>query len=293
MSPASDPAEMTAPKDPADYRPRRATGLGGWAIVAFGLACVIAGGAIASFAPRLLAARPTPVQVAELQPAQPPATAPAPASVTPVPPPVPINPSAELGQLSARVAALETHETRTTQAAATALAAAALVEVSQGSRPFADELAALRRAGPSGQELAAPELAALARVADTGAPSRAALAAGFPDYAARAASASRAPGDGAGPGDRIAYALSRIVSVRRVGDVPGNRTDALLARAERLVEDGDLDGALRTLDGLPPAAREAMAPWRARAERRAEVDRQIGALRARALRDLSAAGSSE
>jgi hypothetical protein len=126
------------------------------------------------------------------------------------------------------------------------------------------------------------------RVAETGAPSRAALAASFPDYAARAASASRAPGDGAGLDDRIVYALSRIVSLRRVGDVPGNQADALLARAERMVEDGDFDGALRTLDLLPPAAREAMAPWRARAERRAEIDRQVAALRAKALRDLAA-----
>src|SRR5690606_33243294 len=101
-------------------------------------------------------------------------------------------------------------------------------EASQGSGPFAQELAALRLAAP-----AAPELAALVRVAETGAPSRAALAAGFPDYAARAASASRAPTEGAGLGDRAAYALSRIVSVRRIGDVPGNRADAILARAER------------------------------------------------------------
>jgi len=289
MSPASDSAEITAPKDPAEYRPRRMAGLGGWAIVAFGLVCLIAGGAIALLAPRLLASRPTPGHVAEVQaPLSAAVGVPAPAAAFTAPPTIPIEtaPSAELERLSARIAALETQESRTSQAAAAALAAAALVEASQGSGPFAAELAALRTAAP-----AAPELAALVRIAETGAPSRAALAAAFPDYAARAASASRAPADGAGLGDRIVYALSRIVSVRRIGDVPGNRSDALLARAEGLVEDGDFDGALRTLDTLPPAAREAMAPWRARAERRAEIDRQVGALRAHALRDLAAGGS--
>jgi hypothetical protein len=60
-----------------------------------------------------------------------------------------------------------------------------------------------------------------------------------------------------------------------------------LARAERQVEDGDLDRALRTLDRLPPAARDAMAPWRNRAERRAEIDRSAQALRARALQTLA------
>ena len=44
--------------------------------------------------------------------------------------------------------------------------------------------------------------------------------------------------------------------------------------------------ALRILDGLPPPARRALEPWRVGAERRAEIDRQVTALRARALQDL-------
>ena len=80
---------------------------------------------------------------------------------------------------------------------------------------------------------------------------------------------------------------SSVVTLRRVGDVPGDGVDALLARAERQVEDGDLERALRTLDRLPPTAREAMALWRARAERRAEIDRNAQALRARALQALA------
>jgi hypothetical protein len=182
------------------------------------------------------------------------------------------------------VAALESEETRTSQAAASAIAAAAVVEASQGSGPFAESLAGLRAISPP-----SPELVALDRLAEVGAPSRAALAASFPDYAARAASAARAPGEGAGVGARIVYVLSRIVSVRQVGDVPGNSADAVLARAERLVEDGDLDGALRTVDRLPAGAREALSPWRARAERRAEIDRNAGALRSRALQSLAGA----
>jgi hypothetical protein len=134
-----------------------------------------------------------------------------------------------------------------------------------------------------------PELSALARLADTGAPSRAALAASFPDYAARAASAARAPGDGAGIAAQIAYEFSRIITLRRVGDVPGDGVDAVLARAERQVEDGDLDQALRTLDRLTPRARDALAAWRSRAERRAEIDRNAAALRANALKALAAA----
>ena len=177
---------------------------------------------------------------------------------------------------------LESQQAHTSQAAAAALAVSAVVEASQGAGPFAEELESLRAISPP-----SPELQTLARLAQAGAPSRTALAASYPDYAARAASAARAPGDKAGLGDRIVYELSRIVTLRRVGDVPGDGVDALLARAEMQVDDGDLDRALRTLDRLPPTAREAMALWRARAERRAEIDRNAQALRARALQALA------
>jgi hypothetical protein len=290
MSPTRDPAEISAPKDPAEYRAPRMMGPTFWAMIALCVICVLAGAAVGLVLPRVLANKPQPRPAAEALPpveAPPPATAP----VTVPGPDGAIQPagvgSAEIDRLNARIAALETQEHSTTQAAAAALAAAAMVEATQRSGPFVEELSALRAAAPG-----APELAVLTRLAEVGAPSRAALAASFPDYAARAASAARAPGDDARIADRIVYALSKIVAVRRVGEVAGAGPDAQLARAERLVEDGDLDGALRVLDKLSPAAREAMAPWRVRAERRAEIDRQAAALRARALRDLAHAPGS-
>lgn len=288
MTAPPQPADLSAPKDPAEYRPRPRTGPGHWAVIALCVVCVLAGAAVGLVVPRMLANRPAPPPVAEAPLAEP---APAPAAATPPAPDAlavtPAASSAEIERLTARIAALETQEKSTSQAAAAALAAAALVEATQGSRPFSDELATLRAAAP-----ALPELGALSRLAEAGAPTRAALAASFPDYAARAATAARAPGEGAGLADRVGYALARVVSIRRVGEVTGEGADARLARAERLVEDGDLDGALRVLDGLSPAAREALAPWRIRAERRAEIDRQAAALRARALRDLGRSARS-
>ncbi|MFN3521298.1 MAG: COG4223 family protein [Phenylobacterium sp.] len=293
MSAAPDPAELTAPRDPASYgRPRRA-GPGVWAFAAFGVICVLAGAAIATFGPGLLPARPPALGTmadAALHPGEPaPITAqtPAPPSETAVvptaPPPLALTRDApEIAALGERLAALEAETAETRRAAAAALAAAALVEASQTSRPFAEELAAAEAISPP-----SAELGALRPLAATGAPTRAALAAAFPDYAARAASASRAPDEGAGLLERLGYALSRVVTLRRVGEVSGDGIDARLARAERQAEDGDLDGALKSLDGLPAAGREAVAPWRARAERRAEVDRRVAAVRARALADLT------
>jgi hypothetical protein len=283
MTSPSDTPEVTAPKDPAAYRPKPLLGVTFWAMVAFAVLCVLAGVAIANLGPRWLAGRSAPSAATPptaAEPAAPSPAAAATASPAALPPAPAISPDVE--RLGARVTRLETQQAHASQAAAAALAASVVVEAAQGSAPFAEELAAFRALSPP-----SPELQSLERLAQTGAPSRIALAASFPDYAARAASAARAPGDKAGLGDRIVYALSRIVSLRRVGDVPGDGVDALLARAEREVEDGDLDRALRTLDRLPPNAREAIAPWRGRAERRAEIDRNAQALRAGALQALA------
>ena len=283
MPPPSD-AEITAPKDPAAYRPKPLLGVTFWAMLVLMLLCVLAGVAIADFGPRLFGPKPAAKTTIDTPAAGEPAVATvAPsAPAAPVAAPQPAAPAADVTKLSARVATLESQQSHASQAAAAALAASAVVEASQGTGPFADELSSLRAISPP-----SPELQALARLAQAGAPSRTALAASYPDAAARAASAARAPGGKAGIGERIVYELSRVVSLRRVGDPAGDGVDAVLARAERQVEDGDLDHALRTLDRLPPGARDAMAAWRARAERRAEIDRNAEALRARALQTLA------
>lgn len=279
------PPDPALPKDPAEYRPRPLMGLGFWALMALCVLCVLAGVGVAFLAPRFLPVRsPAPPPAVEAAPPADlaaPAQAPAPAA-TLRPSAAAATATAEIARLNARILDLESEGERTSEAAAAALAAAALVQASQGSRPFARELTALQAVAPD-----LPELAALTPLAQAGAPSRAALAASFPDYAARAATAARRPVEGAGLQARVAYALTRIVSVRRVSDVSGSGADAVLARAERALEEGDVDAALDALAALPPPARAAIAPWRDRAERRAEIDRQAAALRARALRDLA------
>lgn len=280
MSVSPDPLEPPAPAS-GRARPPGATA---WLVALFGLACVLAGYGLSRFGPDLPPAKPRPVVSADLADARP--LAPAPAHPSD-PRPEEASDSAlpdraALSEMAARLDVLEVEQSRTAQAAASALAAAALMEAAQSSRPFAEELAALEAVSPP-----SAELRALGRVAERGAPSRAALAASFPDYAARAAVAARAPGEGAGVMARLGAALSRVVTLRQVGDVPGSGVDALLARAERQVAEGDLDHALRTLEGLPSGGREALAPWRAAAETRADIDRRISAVRAQALEDLA------
>jgi hypothetical protein len=131
------------------------------------------------------------------------------------------------------------------------------------------------------------DLSGFAAMAATGAPSRAALALDFPDFAARAAAAARQPGETAPLGERLLAGLSRVIVVRPVGRIPGDAPEARLARAEVQLNEGDLEAALASLAGLPPAAQATLAPWWDRAQSRARLDRQAAALGERALRDLA------
>src|SRR5204863_98418 len=73
------------PKDPAQYRPRPLMGPGFFAIIAFGILCVLAGVGVAYLGPRLLPPKP---QAPAMSPA-PPQPAPAPAAAPQAPPPAP------------------------------------------------------------------------------------------------------------------------------------------------------------------------------------------------------------
>lgn len=288
MTVAPDPSEITPPTDPAAYGRPRAFGVAFWAVVALCVLSVVAGAAVTRFAPRIWG-----------QPADAPAAA---AAVADLPDPGPRSPanlagvapdgaqaasSAEIAALQTRVAALEAGQTRTVNAAAAALAAASLAEATQGSGAFEAELTALERVLPL-----SAEVRSLRPYAENGVPSRAALAADFDAVAAKAAVAARDPGERAGFLARAGYALSAIVTIRRVG-AGGEGPDAVLARAGDAVALGDLEGALKILRELPPKAAQAVAPWRSRALQRIAVDRQVASIRALALSDLMAVSRAQ
>jgi hypothetical protein len=282
MTLAPDPVDSDAPRDPTLYRRRRLLGPGFWALIAFGIVCVAAGAVLARFGPTWFSRTRTPpaIQQPVIDPTpSPPAGQPlrgAP-SLAAVPPPA----SEDVAQLEGRVAVLETGQQRALDAAGAALAAATLADAARTARPFAEELASLERVLPL-----SPDLRALARLAQDGAPTRAGLADEFETLAGRAAVAARDPGRNADFLARLRHALSSIVSIRQVGSTQGQSPDAVLGRAQKLSNEGDIEGALATVERLPPAAQAVLSPWRAAAERRVEVDRHIAAIRADALAGL-------
>lgn len=191
-------------------------------------------------------------------------------------------PAADVERLDGRITALESSQRSVADAATAALAVSALAETADTSRPFGQELAGLQRVLPP-----SPDVRALEALAERGAPTRAGLAVQFVNLAGRAASAARDPGPEADLFSRIRYALSRIVSIRHVGSTTGSTPDAMLARAQALLDDGDVEGAVQALDSLPDTAREVLAPWFIAANRRIEIDRHVAAIRADALAGLS------
>ncbi|MEO6339408.1 MAG: mitofilin family membrane protein [Caulobacteraceae bacterium] len=281
MTVADEPAELA----PRPERPRRLLGPAFWALIAFGLVCIVLGAVIGVYGARLFpAARPAaPVAAPAAAPTVPPPAAP-PTAILPAPPP----PTGAVAELGKRLDKVETDHRSTVQAAAAAIAVSAAAEAAETSRPFVRELDAVARLMPD-----SPDFMALRELAVSGAPTRTGLIAAFPAAADRAAAAARAPANGEGVLARLTHALAALVVMRRIDQVAGQGPDAVLARAERRADEGDLAGALKELDALPPAGRTALADWRSGAERRVAIERRISAIRGVALRGLVQATRSE
>jgi hypothetical protein len=287
MNADADPVEIAAPSDPALYARRRVMGPGVWAWLFLCLACVALGASVAWFGPSWFSPKPAASDgaVSATPSAQPIPERVATGGALPVESRAPTTAEtafADVERLSGRIAALEASQKTVADAAVAALAVATLAEAAGTSRPFGPELLGLERVLPG-----SPDLRALEPLSRTGAPTRAGLAMQFGNLAGRAASAARNPGADADLVSRIRYALSSIVSIRHVGSTKGSTPDAMLARAQALLDEGDVEGAVAALDPLADSAREVLAPWFVAANRRIEIDRHVSAVRADALAELA------
>jgi len=280
MNPADETAELAPSRDPGAYGRRPVLNGVFWLMIAFCALCLLAAVSVWMLGPRLAPVRQaahvsaaTPALTAAPLPAAAPLTLPTQAAASP--------------DLDTRVQRLETDESRLAAAAAAALAAADLSDAAARPTPFAIELAAAQRLLP-----ASPDAAALAPLAQEGAPTRAALATELSNLAGQAAAAAHEPGRNASFVDRMLWTFSRVVTLRRV-DANAGGADAALAGAEQAADDGDLEGALTRLDRLPESARSALGSWREKAERRIEIDRRIAGIRAEATAELAAARGAQ
>lgn len=122
--------------------------------------------------------------------------------------------------------------------------------------------------------------------ARSGVVSRAVLEAEFPAVA-KAVLAEDLADDSYG--ERLLGKIKGLVSLRRVGDVPGDTTDAKLARAELALHAGDLPKAVELVKSLPPQTAKATQAWLAQAEAHLAAQGIVHQLAAHAVNLLGAA----
>jgi hypothetical protein len=151
----------------------------------------------------------------------------------------------------------------------------------QSGRPFNVELQTVRALSLTLQasQLIDP-LDRLAVLAEAGLPTLVGLQRSFTSLAGRAA-------QGALSGDRtwVGQTLSRVtslVTVRRTGEVAGQSAEAVVARTERFLEDGDLVRAVDEASTLVGQSVE-IDGWLSRAQRRLDAELALDDLSAQAL----------
>ncbi len=189
---------------------------------------------------------------------------------------------ADQTRLAARIVHLESLDPTTTLRRAAAELALANLARADADGPFAAELKTFAALMPN-----TPEVAALAPLAAQGAPTQIALAARFPDVAARALAAEKSA-QAKGWAGKLWANIANAVVIRRIGDAKGADSEAVLARAGARLKGGDLAAALAEMQTLRGAARAASQDWIVQAKARLAIARATAALASRMAKLLTA-----
>jgi uroporphyrinogen-III synthase len=179
--------------------------------------------------------------------------------------------------------------TRRNSALALLLAVGQLRESAAQGEPFKAELLAVA-AIAKGAGMETHGIPTLDPLAETGVSTRAALRFQF-DSVSRAISQATLAPEGSNWMDRTLGALANLVTLRRVdgGDAEGDGPLDLLSRAEAMVLQNDLAGAVAVLENLTGAPAEAAQPWVSAAKAKLAAESALSELTAEALAAVGAA----
>lgn len=161
---------------------------------------------------------------------------------------------------------------------ARAIASAALKAAIDRGGPFLTELDTLSKVTPDD-----PAIASLQSFAATGVPSRSELMQKFPDVANAMLSAINQTDPNQGIVERLTESAFSLVKVRPVGNIEGETPDAMIARMENKLRNGDLQGAALEWNGLPEAAKAVSADYKKSLDARIEVENLVGGTLNRAI----------
>lgn len=202
----------------------------------------------------------------------------------------------EVDQLKQQVNSVSQTVSERQDAAATAqalvLAAGQLRASLSGGQPFQQDLQAVRALNISDSGVTQP-LDAVAPYAAKGIPTRAQLTDRFQPLAGEIVRAD-IRGEGNSWIDTAVGKLSTLVTVRQEGGgVVGTTANAIVARAEAALNEGNLAKAVEELSALQGPAAQAAAPWLADAKARLAADQAARQLNDRAIALMSAAAGGK
>lgn len=155
---------------------------------------------------------------------------------------------------------------------ARAIALAGLKTAIDRGGPFLSELDALKSVSPED-----PAIATLTPLASAGVPSRSDLARGFNQVAEDILAAINQPATGEGWTDRLLASARSLVKVRPVGNVEGETPEAIVARIENKLQNGDLKGASLEWETLPEMGKQASSDFATRLKSRIEAEDSVSA----------------
>lgn len=183
-------------------------------------------------------------------------------------------------ELTRRLTDAETklNEPRDDIEVARAIASAALKAAIDRGGPFLTELDTL-----SGVSADDPAIASLRPFAATGVPSRAELMRDFPNTANAMLDAINQPDPNQGIVERLTESALSLVKVRPVGNIEGESPDAVVARMENKLRNGDLQGASLEWDTLPDPAKGVSGAYRQSLDARIEVENLVNGTLTRAI----------
>lgn len=178
----------------------------------------------------------------------------------------------EVRRLQEELPAVAAEARSAATAARASYAVVAASEAARSSGPFEQAHAALATLLPND-----PNVAALAPLSRTGAPTRTELRDSFERLDTEIVRAARQSQAGAGFWGRIQAALAQWIVIRRAG--AGDTPEGIVERAQRALDGDRLAEAIQELNSLPAAPKRVAQPWINDAQRRLEIDQRIAAIR--------------
>ncbi|MCM2475307.1 hypothetical protein HGO38_17645 [Rhizobium sp. CG5] len=161
---------------------------------------------------------------------------------------------------------------------ARAIAASALKTATDRGGPFLSEVETY--AGIAPEE---PALAELRGIATTGIQSRSQLMRDVTAVTTGIVEAVNQPDPEQGWTGRLLSSAKSLVKVRPVGSVEGDSVEAVAARFEDKLKNGDLKGAASEWNALPEPGKQASAVFKAQLDARIKVEDLVGTIMAKAV----------